>query len=308
MAANEISLFNSSVSTVDGNASVTNDMSNEEILMTRLNELRQWQESQRRSLVESQLDQQKMLEMEKHKLYAMFGLSADDSTLQDTVGVQSSESSFSVQNNQHHHHQQQQQPNLVNYINETPITHANNYNAKAEEKSLELHSPSLNQLQKIIENLANRSPLRDSHHHQQIADTENIPKRPYLKRGEGLKNRFKISPDAFRLDNLPKYKYARRIHAQSQQSRKQRHQKIPTNDTITSTAGVGVAETSEGRQQNNANDNCIQNRSQCEDNRKVKETTKQPSPRTQPLKLKPNPTANKVKPLSNDALQQRGMC
>ncbi|EDW85201.1 uncharacterized protein Dwil_GK14523 [Drosophila willistoni] len=34
------------------------------------------------------------------------------------------------------------------------------------------------------------------------------PKRPFLKRGEGLKQRFKISPDELRLDNLPRYKFA----------------------------------------------------------------------------------------------------
>ncbi|KAH8330854.1 hypothetical protein KR067_008325 [Drosophila pandora] len=34
------------------------------------------------------------------------------------------------------------------------------------------------------------------------------PKRPFLRRGEGLKQRFKINPDELRLDNLPRYKYA----------------------------------------------------------------------------------------------------
>ncbi|XP_055309031.1 centromere protein J [Sitodiplosis mosellana] len=305
MAANEISLFNSSVSTVDGNASVNNDiengMNNEDMILARLNELRLWQESQRKSLVENQLDQQKMLELEKQKLYALFGLNADESSLQD-AGAYSAESSFGVQHNQ----QQQQQPRVMNNIYETPKTHLNDSNPSIEQKPLELNSPSINQLQKIIENLANHSPRRDVHH--QHEDNANIPKRPYLKRGEGLKNRFKISPDAFRLDNLPKYKYARRMqkHAQSQQLRKQRHQEIPTNDTITSTAGVGVAETFEG-QQNNAKDHSIHNRSQSENNRKtVRETTKRPSPQTLQLKLKPNATANKVKPLSssNEVLHQ----
>ncbi|EDW96402.2 uncharacterized protein Dyak_GE24909 [Drosophila yakuba] len=34
------------------------------------------------------------------------------------------------------------------------------------------------------------------------------PKRPYLRRGEGLKQRFKINPDHLRLENLPRYKFA----------------------------------------------------------------------------------------------------
>lgn len=35
-----------------------------------------------------------------------------------------------------------------------------------------------------------------------------VPARPFLKRGEGLKARFKVDPNVFKLDNLPKYKYA----------------------------------------------------------------------------------------------------
>ncbi|XP_055387735.1 calponin homology domain-containing protein DDB_G0272472 [Condylostylus longicornis] len=35
------------------------------------------------------------------------------------------------------------------------------------------------------------------------------PKRRYLKRGEGLKSRFKIDPDSLRLHNLPKYKFSK---------------------------------------------------------------------------------------------------
>lgn len=45
-------------------------------------------------------------------------------------------------------------------------------------------------------------------------DSENnkIAKRTFLKRGEGLKSRFGVHPDAFKLDNLPKYKYASRVN------------------------------------------------------------------------------------------------
>ncbi|XP_030374599.1 uncharacterized protein LOC115624142 [Scaptodrosophila lebanonensis] len=35
------------------------------------------------------------------------------------------------------------------------------------------------------------------------------PKRPFLRRGEGLKQRFKIHPDQLRLDNLPRYKFSK---------------------------------------------------------------------------------------------------
>lgn len=33
------------------------------------------------------------------------------------------------------------------------------------------------------------------------------PARPFLRRGEGLTNRFKIHPDRYKLQNLPKYKF-----------------------------------------------------------------------------------------------------
>lgn len=41
-----------------------------------------------------------------------------------------------------------------------------------------------------------------------IDENNKIIKRAFLKRGEGLKSRFKIHPDKFKLENLPKYKYA----------------------------------------------------------------------------------------------------
>lgn len=35
-----------------------------------------------------------------------------------------------------------------------------------------------------------------------------VIKRPFLRRGEGLTNRFKIPPDRYNLQNLPRYKFA----------------------------------------------------------------------------------------------------
>lgn len=37
---------------------------------------------------------------------------------------------------------------------------------------------------------------------------QQVPKRPFLKRGQGLTNRFKIHPDRYKLQNLPKYKFS----------------------------------------------------------------------------------------------------
>ncbi|XP_052836733.1 centromere protein J [Drosophila gunungcola] len=47
------------------------------------------------------------------------------------------------------------------------------------------------------------------------------PKRPFLRRGEGLQQRFKINPDQLRLENLPRYKYAN-AHPQFRTSQQQK--------------------------------------------------------------------------------------
>lgn len=52
------------------------------------------------------------------------------------------------------------------------------------------------------------SPLKNNHDDD---GEPNIAKRPFLKRGAGLTNRFRIAPDAFNLKKLPRYKYADRI-------------------------------------------------------------------------------------------------
>lgn len=295
MATNELSLFNSKVTEVNDNMSINNaiesEIIDENVILTQLNQLREWQESQRKTLLEQQLEQQKMLELEKQKLYNLFGLSANESDLRND-GVCSSESSYflpCIPN-----------PNVrSSNVNDTP-KQLSYTNAKLhDEKPLELHSPSMNQLQKIIENIAIRSPKRDKIPIEPTTVDE-TPKRPFLKRGEGLKNRFNISPDAFRLDKLPKYKYAQRMqkHAQTKQSRKQRHQEITTNDT-TSAVAVAVAAasiarndgggvTSEGHQ-NNTNDKCIQSsvHSKC-NNIQPNRLVKQSNPQIQRLKLKPS--------------------
>lgn len=303
MAANEISTFHSKVTEVNDNMSINNaietEMIDENFLLAQLNQLREWQESQRKTLLENQLQQQKMLELEKQKLYTLFGLSANESDLQND-GVCSSESSYflpCIPN-----------PNgRNNNVNETPkefpYTHTAQLN---DEKPIELHSPSMHQLQKIIENIAVRSPKREKNS-EKMTEVNAIPKRPFLKRGEGLKNRFNISPDAFRLDKLPKYKYAQRMqkHAQSRQSRKQRHQEITTNDTTAAAASIarnGGGVTSEGHQ-NNTNDKCIQSKVQSKcNNIQPNRLVKQSNSQVQPLKLKPLTTTaqNLRQNISND--------
>lgn len=49
-----------------------------------------------------------------------------------------------------------------------------------------------------------------------------VPARPFLKRGEGLKARFKVDPNVFKLNNLPKYKYANHAKYRAQKVKQKR--------------------------------------------------------------------------------------
>lgn len=64
-----------------------------------------------------------------------------------------------------------------------------------------------------------RTPLKiikesklENNFEDDCGNNNKITKRTFLKRGEGLKSRFGVHPDAFKLDNLPKYKYASRVN------------------------------------------------------------------------------------------------
>lgn len=252
-------------------------------IMAQLNQLRQWQESQKQILLTSQMDQQRLLQWEKEQLYAMLGI---NSTNEEIDSPDDSEC--------HTKHEPAEQSNdRQSPQNFPPIN------------QIQLQSPSINQLDKIIANLATNtatSQLLKS----PSADHANIPKRPYLKRGEGLKNRFKIAPDAFRLDKLPKYKYLQRApkHAQrmaaSQNQDKQRHKSShATHVDIKSTAtDAGELIKSEGHQRN------IQTQSlqPCEITRKTAKhlsACTSYSSRTNVSQLKLRPTKNKQQLVQN---------
>lgn len=222
----------SNVSSGDDNSETEVDVDigesiDENVILERLNQLRQWQEEQRLILAENQLDQQKMLQLEKQKLYELFGLVHESS-----IGSGTCDNSDINCTNE-----------IQEYLNQSnkaegPLLSQNNKNRPSksiEDKEIRLKSPSVHQMQNIIRNIG-KGPKMLEYPDENI---ENVPKRPFLKRGEGLKNRFKISPDAFRLDNLPKYKFAKRTpkHAQnSTKFRKKCHQSGITNDAKTLSA------------------------------------------------------------------------
>lgn len=284
-AAAETSLFRSSISTVDGNSSINNDETDypsiagefdENAIFARLNELRQWQESQRQILANSQLDQQKLLQLEKQKLYDLFGLDASIDNANEDKDDECSSNDFDYTEGRKlgESNAENISPNII-------------MDRSIERSKLELQSPSISQLNKIIKNMAVRSPAEKRPDGESNA---NIVKWPFLKRGEGLKNRFKISPDAFRLNNLPKYKYADRIrkHAQSaslQQQKRHQNNVINVSPTTTTTAaGASV----EGHQ-NNANQPICKEKTYGEqqNTKKLRSDRNNFHPKTVELKLKP---------------------
>lgn len=208
--------------TSDSNSSIlkenkiSEEMFDENEILNRLNNLRKWQEEQRLMLVENQLDQQKMLQLEKQKIYDLFGLHLpyDETT-----------SELDDKNNSFDPHESLHNRSDKHVI--TPTGHLKSNDCKKIESS---STP----IQQIIKSFSDRKT--ELEYEKNKCNIENVKKRPFLKRGDGLKARFKIAPDTFRLNNLPKYKFSRenQKHAQNLDvPTKKRHQRAKTNDAKT---------------------------------------------------------------------------
>lgn len=171
-------------------------MVDEDIILDRLNELRRWQEEQRMILVENQLDQQKMLHLEKQKLYEIFGVNGSP----NNTSSEKNHDSSSIFNNQ-----------------DNVTADRENQKCTKNEKELRLQQ-SAQKINSMVESFGSR--VKSGWQLRNDSENSDLPRRSFLKRGEGLKNRFKISPDAFRLNKLPKYKFAKKNtkHAQYNQN------------------------------------------------------------------------------------------
>ncbi|XP_052863255.1 uncharacterized protein LOC128269891 [Anopheles cruzii] len=147
-------------------------------ILARLEQLKKWQEEQQRVLLEKHIAQQQLLEQEQHKMYEVLGL----------------------------------QPHTVDEDEQESFPEDSDSEPEYEETNLEAQLAS----ERIKPNDAdnNESTLRTSNANfpslepKGDAPRKNVPKKPYLKRGEGLRTRFRVDPDKFKLDNLPKYKFA----------------------------------------------------------------------------------------------------
>lgn len=152
-------------------------------LLQRLEELRKWQEQQHQILLDKQVSQRELLNMEKQKLYEMFGLSISSEALNWSA------------NNTASHIAEEQQDDGIEMLDDTESDEI------AEDPVAIVH-----------EAIVHTTPPKKSNDPPVAADIpvndDVIPKRTFLKRGQGLQARFKVNPDQFRLDKLPKYKYA----------------------------------------------------------------------------------------------------
>lgn len=182
-------------------------------ILQRLEELRRWQEEQRNALNTRQIAQREMLHLEKNKLYEMFGVSMN-STMQNEATSESDvllENDDGGQDDGSHMH-----PGLLEEI----------------QKCEEQKGPSAQSVVKDVNpnDEQHKDPVskhdlitisEESLDVNESSSIDNIPKRSFLRRGEGLHARFKVHPNELRLNNLPKYKFA---GAHQKLSRRKHHQ------------------------------------------------------------------------------------
>lgn len=146
-------------------------------ISTRLAALNRWQEEQKRQLQERQNNQRLMLGLEQRNMYQMLGLLHNDNSMDESILDES------LSENDTKDTEQIELPR-----------HADLNTQQNQEQEYEL----------IEQENVDHSEVAAGQSSPRLAK----PKRPFLRRGEGLKQRFKVDPDKLRLDNLPRYKYA----------------------------------------------------------------------------------------------------
>lgn len=160
-------------------------------IVKRLEELNRWQEEQKKLLEARQTMQRQMLGMEQQTMYQMLGLqSASETTLVEEEIMQENE---------------REQFKGLHY--------SEDYDEESLAESLEVSQAEVEEEteldhEKEVEPVSYKT-LTSGYETELCTDKQQTkPKKPFLKRGAGLKQRFKIDPEELRLNNLPKYKYA----------------------------------------------------------------------------------------------------
>ncbi|KAH8406931.1 hypothetical protein KR222_000366 [Zaprionus bogoriensis] len=159
---------------------VAASMATQQDITTRLAALNRWQEEQKRLLEERQNKQRLMLGLEQRNMYQMLGLLHKDLNALDESILD-----VSVPDNQTAESEQIQMPRQTN-----------NQHGQQQQDHQEIEQEAL-ELTELADAGAEHS-----------APASAKPKRPFLRRGEGLKQRFRVDPEKLRLDNLPRYKFA----------------------------------------------------------------------------------------------------
>uniref|UniRef100_A0A1I8PBB7 Centromere protein J C-terminal domain-containing protein n=1 Tax=Stomoxys calcitrans TaxID=35570 RepID=A0A1I8PBB7_STOCA len=157
-------------------------------IVKRLEELNKWKEEQEKLLSLRQDLQRQMLGMEQKTMYQMLGLSSGENVLNE---IEEAEGNAAEALNAEEF--QEYEESILEFKN-------------AEEEEVEeddgVTHPS------AAEPSSYRTLTSGYATEECMEAPSSKPKRPFLKRGQGLKQRFKIDPEELRITNLPRYKYA----------------------------------------------------------------------------------------------------
>ncbi|XP_054726317.1 putative autophagy-related protein 11 [Anastrepha obliqua] len=163
-----------------------NTLKNDLNIEERMEELNKWQEEQKRLLDKRQNMQRKMLGLEQQNMYEKMGIFLDNDVNGNNVGDGGGDTSSDLANK-----------------------YGNKENLEVDREISEMENRLFEGSNNNLVKFSNLMKLSHIYCNDEELEYKEVkPKRPYLKRGEGIKQRYKISPEAFRLNNLPRYKYA----------------------------------------------------------------------------------------------------
>lgn len=167
------------------NAAKDNKQSN---IVKRIEELNRWKEEQQKILEDRQNLQRKMLEIEQRNLYGILGLRNEDFNSSELEEVRDIMQRPLIGDGKRHQMS-------------SPTRHC----ATEDDKTVTSGYVS----ESYVGGAAVGSGATALQPMEFTSDAVHVKaKKPFLKRGQGLKQRFKIDPEELKLSNLPKYKYA----------------------------------------------------------------------------------------------------
>ncbi|XP_067648276.1 inner centromere protein A [Eurosta solidaginis] len=156
-----------------------NTMESQVSIANQLKKLNEWQEEQKRLLDERQNMQRKMLGLEHQNMYEKLGFfHASDIIENEDDGS-----------------------------GDKPFDQGKRHGNVCDSEIIEMEKIMFEGSKEVQVKFSNQ-PTYSKCENDDLEVKAIKPKRPFLKRGEGIKQRYKISPESLRLNNLPRYKYA----------------------------------------------------------------------------------------------------